>query len=115
MYGSEIWGPLLCRGLNSSNFMHLCDSSELEKINIKLCKYVLGVSKKSTNAAVKGELGRYPLMLKALSQSVNYWMRIGLYSIDNIVRKSYLDTTLVTKSTEITYWSHCIHSIFFLL
>jgi hypothetical protein len=110
MYGCEIWAPLLCRGLNSSNFMHLCDSSVLEKVNIKLCKYVLGVSRKSTNAAVRGELGRYPIMLRALSQSVNYWMRLGLLPIDNLVRKSYLDT-LVTESTEITYWSHCIHSI----
>jgi hypothetical protein len=67
--------------------------------------------KKSTTAVVKGELERYLLMLKALSQSVNYWMRLGLLPIDKIVRKSYLDT-LVTECTEISYWSHCIHSIF---
>jgi hypothetical protein len=34
-----------------------------EKFNIKFSKFILGVHKKSSNFAVLGELGRYPLYI----------------------------------------------------
>jgi hypothetical protein len=34
---------------------------EYEKLNLKFCKYLLGVNKRSTNIAVLSELGRMPL------------------------------------------------------
>ena len=58
-YGSEIWSPL-CMG-KTFDLKSICDRLPYEKINVKLCKYILGVAKHATNAAVLGELGRYPL------------------------------------------------------
>jgi len=53
-YGCEAWAPFLLKGLNDSNFLHLCNSAALENINIKFCKYILGVHRKSSNIAVLG-------------------------------------------------------------
>jgi hypothetical protein len=44
-----------------------------EKIHIKLCKYLLEVGRRSTNSAVLGELGRFPLILEAFLNVVKYW------------------------------------------
>ena len=36
---------------------------ECEKLNIKFCKYILGVNKKTTKLAVLGELGKFPIYI----------------------------------------------------
>jgi hypothetical protein len=38
----------------------------LEKLNISMGKYVLGVNKRTTNLAIYGELGRYPLYIDTI-------------------------------------------------
>ena len=40
MYGCEVWGPLALRKVDKMDFKSLCDSMYVEKLNIKLCKYV---------------------------------------------------------------------------
>ena len=51
LYGSEVWG--------------VYDYSCVDKIHIKFCKIILGVRAQTTNYAVYGELGRYPLAIIA--------------------------------------------------
>ena len=69
-YGCEVWAPFLLNKINKNNFQLLCDKSPTETLNVKLCKYILGVGKRSTNLAVKGELGRFPLLIKASQLAV---------------------------------------------
>ena len=59
-YASEVWGPTYLKKLDKADFRVLCDTHVVEKLNVKLCKYLLGVNKKSVNSAVLGELGRLP-------------------------------------------------------
>jgi hypothetical protein len=92
-YGCEIWAPLYFKKLdNVNNFMNTFEKCEIEKVNNKLCKYILGVGKYSTNLAVKGELGRYPLIISMLSLSVKYWMRTCSLETSEFVKMSYLDS-----------------------
>ena len=51
-FGCQIWG--------------FTKSKELERIRLKFCKMVLGVKQSTCNAAVYGELGRYPLYINIL-------------------------------------------------
>ena len=46
IYGCEVWG--------------IYDMSDVDKLHFKLCKQTLGVRQPS-NAALLGELGRFPL------------------------------------------------------
>ena len=41
-------------------------------LHLKLCKRALGVHSKATNMAVYAELGRYPLFVDQLVQSLKY-------------------------------------------
>ncbi len=90
-YCSEIWSPFTIKNLNDSNFLKLCDTQHIEKLHTKFCKYLLGVGSKATNAAVKGELGRHALLVKFLSHSAKYWLRLCAHDTSSLVYKAYLD------------------------
>jgi hypothetical protein len=66
VYGCEIWGTLTNATLqkNYRYTVHVCDlfkDWEIENLNTKFCKYILGVNRRSTNIAILSELGKYPL------------------------------------------------------
>ena len=63
----------------------------MERLNIKLCKYLLGVHKKSTNNAVRGELGRYPILINVLTHATNYYKRISSADSDSLLVLSCTD------------------------
>jgi len=111
MYGSEVWGPEIFMKLNDNNFMQICDTAIIEALNIKLCKYVLGVSKRATNAAVKGELGRYPLLITILTQSYKFWARTCLLPIEFHVKKSYVESMMTNLDHNKKTWSNCMYII----
>jgi hypothetical protein len=60
-YGCELWG-----------FESTKLQSSTDKLHIKYCKEVLGVSKYASNIAVLGELGRYPLKIIFLSRILSF-------------------------------------------
>ena len=62
MYGSEIWG--------------IYSTREVDKLHYKFCKYVLGVKPTTSNAAVLGELGRFPLAILCKQRAIRYWIKI---------------------------------------
>lgn len=76
LYGAEIWG---IENLNYKKFQRINGfekeyySLPIEKVQISFCKSVLGVTKRATNAAVMGELGRFPLGLEAVASILNFW------------------------------------------
>ena len=45
------------------NLKSMFEPYSIEKLNLHLCKFILGVCRKSTNDAVRGELGRLPILL----------------------------------------------------
>ena len=109
-YGCEVWSPYLIKNLSENNILQVCDKCVFEKINVKLCKYILGVRKFATNAAVRGELGRFPLLIKMLPLAVKFWSRTCTLDVDNIVKISYLDS--VSNFTgEVNNWPSTIHHL----
>ena len=77
-YGCEVWSPFLLNKLNNSNFLSLCDKLPGESLHIKFCKGILGVHNKSTNHAVRGELGSFPLLIHMISLSIKYWWKLNV-------------------------------------
>jgi hypothetical protein len=63
LYGSEVYAP----------YPH----SEIETVHLKFCKSILGVSSRTTNNMVYGELGRMPLEIKVKTRALTYWSRIA--------------------------------------
>ena len=90
-YCSEVWGPAYINKLNSSNLISLSEKCPIEKLQNKFCRFVLGVNKYSTNAGVKAEFGRRPLLINFIGHSIKYWFYLCEKNISTIVRNSYLD------------------------
>ena len=106
-YGSEVWGIIAMGHLVVNNFKKACENLPVEKLN--LCKYVLGVNRKTTNDAVRGELGRYPLLIDILSQTVRYYERIKTLENESLVKLSYLDSIQTNYKSS---WTSCIQTVY---
>ena len=91
------------------NFMHLCHTAQVEKLHMKFCKYILGTHKYATNAAVLGELGRFPILINILDHTINYYNRVEDMQGDALIKQSYLDTSYLANDSK--HWHSCISKI----
>ena len=92
LYACEIWTPLNLEYRLANNpqtaaaqFINnikqnfplehkFCETSNpIEKLHLKFCRFVLGVHSKTTNLAIYGETGRYPLYIDQIVQCVKYY------------------------------------------
>ncbi len=62
LYGAEVWGYTI--------------RPDIENVHIKFCKYILGVSRNTSNCAVLGECGRKPLYVLYMSKCIKYWLKL---------------------------------------
>ena len=92
-YTTPVWGPILVKE-SSRDFKKICDSAIAEKINMKLCKYILGSGKYSANCTVRGELGRYPVMIKVSSNIFKSFQRLQNLPDSTLVKSSHQDVIL---------------------
>lgn len=93
-YGSDIWGAFINNtrekfNINSNKYM-LFDKHCTEQLEIKFMKGILGVHKKSSNAACRGELGRYPSIIYIMKQMLNNWIRIAKYNTESLLYDTYM-------------------------
>jgi hypothetical protein len=109
-YCSEIWSPYYISGISTNNLVNICENVPSEKVLIRFFKYLLGVNKKATNAAVRGELGEYPLLTGLLSQTGKYWLRLCALDPSALVHKAYLDSYSNMKPGLIN-WASCIKTL----
>ena len=84
LYGAPLWTP------NMSILKHLAKCHKqpdptipkkasllnCEKVHLHFLKWALGVNRKSSNAGVWGESGRYPLVYKCISITLKYIKRL---------------------------------------
>jgi len=83
-YAAEVWGSFIKAKDQAFNIgsdkYELFDNHCFEKLYLKFCKSILGVHKNSCNAAVRGELGKYPTLIFILKQVLKNWFRISSYN-----------------------------------
>ena len=78
-----------------------------------MCKLTLGVNRKTTNNAVRGDLGSYPILIFMLSLSLKYWWKLNndcLHGSDSLAVLALLDNRLVHNARYFT-WSNGIKNI----
>ena len=99
LYNSEVWGSFLkVKRLHSlTKFKdNLFDESyKHEQLLNRICKYALGIPKKSSNIAAKGELGVYHLNIEIYIRMVKFFFHLGKLIkdgnglIDSAVKECY--------------------------
>lgn len=89
-YGAEIWGVYSVK-LNGADFFGSCEKFPVESLLLKFSKYLLGVRNNSCTAAVRGELGQYPIICKVLISILSNWNRITNSNKSGFLYRAYLD------------------------
>jgi hypothetical protein len=93
-YACDVWGAFLKSNdkifnINKENYNYF-DGLEFEKLELRYMRSLLGVHRRSSNAGVRGELGRYPTTLYALKQAVKNLFRVANYDKNSVLYDAYL-------------------------
>ena len=80
------------------------DTLKVETLNQKIGRMILGVHKKSSRLAVLGELGRYPLMVKGLCNTLKYHAHLcKVNGSDSLLGMAVTEMSL-TNDPNLTSW-----------
>ena len=69
------------------------DTQKFDKFQLRFLKQLLGVSKYSTNVAVRGELGSFPVSIYILIQSVKFWLHLLQLPKNSLAYESLSEAT----------------------
>ena len=106
-YSCEIW----CLPTNKYKIdFKSIDNFEIEKVHLKFCKYILGVSKRASNLATMGELGRYPLMINCIVKVYKYLHHVITKDRETLLYQAYIENLSATNNKKFI-WLECIYNI----
>ena len=71
------------------------------------CKYILGLSEKSSNLASRIELGRTPMELVIKTKIIKYWQRLALLPNNHILKRVYLENIELDNKLSKNVWASC--------
>ena len=94
-YGCPIWG--------------FTKSKEIERVQLKVCKSILGVKQTTSNAAVYGELGRFPLFKNRLVANLKYWLKST--TTENIILKTLYKSMINDDNHGMNNWVTSIKQV----
>ena len=115
LYASEVWGGFGIKTSkqvgNENLFDHIMmsDKTPFEKLNIKLCKQSLRVSRRISNVAAKAELGRFPVMKSIIVAILKYYMRLKLLNDGELVFNAFISQQNMQRNcyNTLTYCQAC--------
>jgi hypothetical protein len=109
LYGSEIWG-IEDLSTNKYSKVNGFDTSfyslPIEAIQLSFCKYILGVSRKATNAAVMGELGRFPLGIDVVTNIIGFWNHATSTNANPLLAKAVAVSVNLDASGKLSWVSY---------
>jgi hypothetical protein len=92
LYCSEAWGGFGIKQNKAENlltFLYSKDCTPFEKLNLKLCKQVLGVHGNTSNIGSRAELGRMPMIKSVIVAMMKYYARLSNIEPDSVVFHAY--------------------------
>ena len=104
LYGSEIWGGFSVNRVKATmtndelTSKLFNDNFTTEKLHIKFCKRVLGVHRKASNDACRGELGRYPLMVDVCTNVLKFYQRLLCKKTNNSIIEAAFSYSMGSNS-----------------
>ena len=90
LYGSDVWG--------------IYEYKDVDRLQIKFLKHILGVRQQTPNAAVLGEVGCLPLSVLAKIKSFKFWTRLT----QNKASATYIAYLNQCNNNRTKCWAHHI-------
>ena len=63
--------------------------NDIENVQIKFCRYLLGLGPRTPNVVVLGECGGYPLFFVSYSKCVKYWLKLLMMENGSLPKSVY--------------------------
>ena len=104
-YNSEVWESMMHvppHKTNDRNFWEKVESLPFEKMHLRYMKIILNTHSKTTNAAVKGELGWHPIGIYIVKNMLKFW--------DRICDEQYIGRSPRRGFTHHAFMLHCTFS-----
>ena len=97
-YASEIWGYKRY--------------DVIENVQLRFCKYLLGLNTNAAGLTVLGELGWYPIFVTTYYKCVKYWLKLVQFENGSLAKSSYNMLYSLSESGK-TNWVTNIKTILF--
>ena len=116
-YGSEVWGSMVngqSAKVHVGKFWNKAEKIPCEKLHNKFLKICLGVHSKASNAAVRGEMGRFPLVVTIIKAMLNFWLHMVDIAEMNTLINAAMKEALLMEDVPGTWFYSCkqIYSLF---
>ena len=106
LYNVENWFKLSDMKLTNFDrntvFDETSTSNKLDTAHRKFLRYILGLSKSSSNLPIYGETGEIPLLIKGIRHMLNYWHRLTKLPESTLAKKALLEHATLRTSWLIT-------------
>ena len=102
LYGSEIWGLLMIPPKHKNTAKDIAkhmENNKLAQLEINFYKKILGVKRTTSNLAVRGELGRHPITIYAIANTLKYIESIKLKPDTKLVKQTLTELTQPNNKT----------------
>jgi len=96
-YGAQIWG------IFSKFDFEKWDQTPAEKVHLRFCKIFLGLNRKASNYAVRGEMGRIPLQIVIIKQILKYNLYLKSKDDDALVKQFLHISQEISKKNTNSY------------
>ena len=84
-------------------------NKDIERVHLKFCKLLLKVKSSTSNMAIYGELGRYPLYINRFVRIIKYWSKI--HSSENLIVIKLYQSMLVDCNNGAINWASRVKSL----
>ena len=78
IYASEVWGLASRETIQT-----------IERVHMYACKRILGVTPRTPNTLIYGELNRFPLVIETQIRVLKYWAKVSRLDMNRIPRQTY--------------------------
>ena len=73
----------------SSDIWFTNNSQNIETVQLKFLKFLLGVKQSTCNLAIYGETGRFPISLYQKTKVIDFWIRLETLPGNNLLKQVY--------------------------
>ncbi len=109
MYGSEVWGVTIVKTKNAENIRQIIIDLENNytgnTLELKFYKRLLRVKRNAATVGVRGELGRHPIGLYALANSLKYLQTVMNKENEKLVKQALVESQNLGE-TQSSWYKH---------
>ena len=103
LYNSEVWGAY-----NVGDFAKW-DKTWAEKAHLKFCKLYLRVNREASNAASRGELGKFPLLIPIIKRTLSYIMNLYKLLESSIAKLAFISSKELYLKGKESFYSNIVN------